>query len=170
MNETEARLQQEIDALLAAAEKTDAEEDAQYGKDRHGDELPAELQRRESRLQKIGEAKAALEQEAKEKAAQQSAETEQKLVEREEEEQRTGKKKGGRKGVRHRSGNHAARRPSQYSSNCPLRWQHRRATMAFAPRTVQNMPDCLRREPITVLQPASMTPEPTNKCWRRNLG
>jgi transposase len=97
MNETEARLKQEIDALLAAAEKTDAEEDAQYGKDRRGDELPAELQRRESRLQKIGEAKAALEQEAKEKAAQERAETEQKLVEREEEEQRTGKKKSGRK-------------------------------------------------------------------------
>ena len=97
MNETEARLKQEIDALLAAAEKTDAEEDAQYGKDRHGDELPAELQRRESRLQKIGEAKAALEQEAKEKAAQQRAEAEQKLAEREEEERCTGKKKGGRK-------------------------------------------------------------------------
>ena len=97
MNETEARLKQEIDALLAAAEKTDAEEDAQYGKDRHGDELPAELQRRESRLQKIGEAKAALEQEAKEKAAEQRAETEQKLAEREEEERRTGKKKPGRK-------------------------------------------------------------------------
>src|SRR5664279_1319911 len=97
MNETEARLKQEIDALLAAAEKTDAEEDAQYGKDRHGDELPAELQRRESRLQKIREAKAALEQEAKEKAEQQRAETEQKLAEREEEERRTGKKKRGRK-------------------------------------------------------------------------
>ena len=97
MNETEARLKQEIDALLAAAEKADAEEDAQYGKDRHGDELPAELQRRESRLKKIGEAKAALEQEAKEKAAQQRAEAEQKLAERAEEEQRTGKKKGGRK-------------------------------------------------------------------------
>ena len=97
MNETEARLKQEIDALLAAAEKTDAEEDAQYGKDRHGDELPAELQRRESRLQKIGEAKAALEQEAKEKASQQRAEAEQKLAEREEEERCTGKKKSGRK-------------------------------------------------------------------------
>src|SRR6202049_2044238 len=44
MNETEARLKQEIDALLATAEKTDAEEDAQHGKDRHGDELPVELQ------------------------------------------------------------------------------------------------------------------------------
>ena len=97
MNETEARLKQEIDTLLAAAEKTDAEEDAQYGKDRHGDELPAELQRRQSRLQKIGEAKAALEQEAKEKTSQQRAEAEQKLAERAEEERRTGKKKGGRK-------------------------------------------------------------------------
>jgi hypothetical protein len=97
MNETEARLKQEIDALLAAAEKTDAEEDARHGKDRHGDELPVELQRRESRLQKIGEAKAALEQEAKDKAAQQCAETEQKLAEREAEERRTGKKKRGRK-------------------------------------------------------------------------
>jgi len=97
MNETEARLKQEIDALLATAEKTDAEEDAQYGKDRHGDELPAELQRRESRLQKIAEAKAALEQEAKEKASQQRVEAEQKLAEREEEERRTGKGKRGRK-------------------------------------------------------------------------
>jgi transposase len=97
MNETEARLKQEIDGLLAAAEKTDAEEDAQHGKEQHGDELPVELQRRESRLEKIREAKAALEQEAKEKAAQQLAETEQKLAEREEEERRTGKKKRGRK-------------------------------------------------------------------------
>jgi hypothetical protein len=53
MNKTETRLKQEIDALQAAAEKTDAEKDAQCGKDRCGDELPAELQRRESRLQKI---------------------------------------------------------------------------------------------------------------------
>jgi transposase len=97
MNETEARLKQEIDALLAEAEKIDAEEDALHGKDRHGDELPAELQRRESRLQKIREAKAALEQEAQAKAAQKCAEVEQKLAEREEEQQRTGKKKRGRK-------------------------------------------------------------------------
>ena len=95
MNETEARLKTEIDALLAAAEKADAEEDAQYGKDRRGDELPEELQRRESRLKKIGAAKAALEQDAKEKAAHERAEAEQKLVEREEEERRTGKKKRG---------------------------------------------------------------------------
>lgn len=97
MNETAARLKQEIDALLASAEKTDAEEDAQHGKDRHGDELPVELQRRESRLQKIREARAALQQEAQEKAAQERAEVEQKLAEREQEERRTGKKKRGRK-------------------------------------------------------------------------
>src|ERR1035441_579942 len=97
MNETEARLKQEIDALLAAAEKTDAEEDAQHGKDGRGDQLPVELQRRESRLEKNREAKAALEQQAKEEAAQQRAETEQKLAEREAEERRTGKKKRGRK-------------------------------------------------------------------------
>jgi transposase len=97
MNETEARLKQEIDALLKQAEETDVAEDAQYGKDRRGDELPAELQRRESRLRKIAEAKAALEQKAEEEAAQQRAETEQKLAEREEEEQRTGKKMRGRK-------------------------------------------------------------------------
>jgi hypothetical protein len=29
--------------------------------------------------------------------------------------------------------------------------------IALATRTVQNMPDCLRREPITVFDPASMT-------------
>ena len=36
--------------------------------------------------------------------------------------------------------------------------------MAFAPRTVQNMPDCLSL-PIMVLQPASITPDPM-RCQR----
>ena len=40
MNETEARLKQEIDALLAAAEKTDAEEDALRGKGRRSSRQP----------------------------------------------------------------------------------------------------------------------------------
>jgi myosin heavy subunit len=97
MNETEARLEQEVKALMATAEKTDAEEDAQYGKGQRGDELPDELQRRESRLKKIREAKLALEQAAKERARIDRAEAEKKLAEREEEEQRTGKKKPGRK-------------------------------------------------------------------------
>jgi hypothetical protein len=97
MNETEARLEQEVEALMAAAEKTDAAEDAQHGKDRRGDELPEQLQRRESRLKKIREAKQALEQAAKEQAELKGEEAEQKLAEREEEERRTGKKKRGRK-------------------------------------------------------------------------
>jgi transposase len=79
MNETEARLEQEVKALMATAEKTDAEEDAQYGKGQRGDELPDELQRRESRLKKIREAKLALEQAAKERARIDRAEAEKKF-------------------------------------------------------------------------------------------
>lgn len=97
MIEAEARLKQEIEALLHQAEETDAAEDAQYGKKRRGDELPDELSRRESRLQKIREAKRALEDEAREKAEQERAETEKNLAGREEEAKRTGKKKRGRK-------------------------------------------------------------------------
>ena len=95
MTETEARLEQEIKALLRQAQETDAAEDARYGSKRRGDELPDELSRRESRLQKIREAKAALEAEAREKAEHEHAEAEKKLAEREE--QRTGNKKRGRK-------------------------------------------------------------------------
>jgi hypothetical protein len=36
--------------------------------------------------------------------------------------------------------------------------------MASAPWTVQNIPALLRNEPMTVLLPASMTPEATNRC------
>ena len=99
MTETEARLKREIDALLRQAEETDAAEDAQFGKGRRGDDLPGELSRRESRLKKIQEAKAALEAEARERAERERAEVEKKLAEREEKEQRTGKKKRGRKPV-----------------------------------------------------------------------
>ena len=97
MTEAEARLDQEIKALLRQAEETDAAEDAQYGKNRRGDELPDELSRRESRLRKIREAKQALEAEAREKAEQARAEAEQKLAAREEEAKRTGKTKRSRK-------------------------------------------------------------------------
>jgi transposase len=97
MNETEARLEQEVKALMAAAAQADAGEDAQYGKDRRGDELPEELQRRESRLKKIREAKQAIEQAAKEQVELKREEAERKLAERAEQEQRTGKTKRGRK-------------------------------------------------------------------------
>ena len=61
------RLQQEIDELLTQAEAVDEAEDNQLG-DHRGDELPDELSRRQSRLKKIEQAKAALEKQAREKA------------------------------------------------------------------------------------------------------
>src|SRR6266849_3067591 len=48
-----------------------------------------------------------------------------------------------------------------------LAWMQRSARTFSAPDSPQNMPDCLQREPITVLQPASMTPEPIKRPWRR---
>jgi transposase len=64
MNKEIARIQEEINQLLKQAEQIDAEQDAALGS-RRGDELPAELKRREDRLVKIKEAKARLEAEAK---------------------------------------------------------------------------------------------------------
>jgi hypothetical protein len=65
MGEKQQQLRDEVTQLLAQAEAADATEDAQYGADRRGDELPAELQRRESRLTRIREAKRVLEARAK---------------------------------------------------------------------------------------------------------
>jgi transposase len=68
MKEEEARLETEVAALMKKAEAVDQEEDHRYGKDKRGDELPKELAFRESRLQKIREARKALEEEAKREA------------------------------------------------------------------------------------------------------
>jgi transposase len=72
MTKKESQLEAEITALrararslLEQAEATDAAEDELYGADMRGDELPAELARRETRLAKLREAKADLEAEAK---------------------------------------------------------------------------------------------------------
>ena len=67
MKKDVARLEAEIDQLLKQAEQTDAEQDAALGR-RRGDELPAELKRREDRLAKIRVAKARLEAAARVKA------------------------------------------------------------------------------------------------------
>jgi transposase len=77
MKEKEAQLKAEVKDLLAQAAAADAEEDALYGTDLRGDELPEELQRRESRLKKIREAKKAVEARAKEKAATEGADPKQ---------------------------------------------------------------------------------------------
>ena len=68
MKEKEKELRAEVKELLAQAEAADAEEDARYGKDNGGEELPGELKRRETRLKRIREAKQALQQRAREKA------------------------------------------------------------------------------------------------------
>ena len=74
MLKEEQRLKQEIKALLAQAEEADETEDRAYGRDRRGDELPEELARRQGRLQKIRQAKAALEAEARQQARAEEAE------------------------------------------------------------------------------------------------
>jgi len=72
MEESEKRLREEVRKLLKQAEAADEEEDQRYGRDRRGDELPEELQRRETRIARIQEAKKALEERAREKAESES--------------------------------------------------------------------------------------------------
>ena len=69
MRDKQKQLRDEVTQLLAQAEAVDAAEDAEYGADRRGDELPAELQRRESRLKRIREATRALKARAKDAAS-----------------------------------------------------------------------------------------------------
>jgi hypothetical protein len=78
------QLEAEIRALREQAAQVDAAEVAEYGRGRRGDELPAELARRASRLGKIRAAKAALEQAAEVARAKVAAR-----------EQRVGSAKGG---------------------------------------------------------------------------
>jgi len=68
MVRAEGELAAQVEALLADAERLDAAEDSAYGPDRRGDELPAELTRREGRLAAIRAGKAALEAEHRAKA------------------------------------------------------------------------------------------------------
>ena len=72
MQQAEPRLNREIQALLEAARAADAAEDAQYGADWTGDEVPpdlaGEVARRERRLATLRAARAALEAEAEAEA------------------------------------------------------------------------------------------------------
>jgi hypothetical protein len=86
-----------VEEILKRADAVDAAEDAKYGKGQSGEELPAELVRRESRLAKIRAAKAELEAEAKQKAEEKKAAAEAQMEQRREQEARTGKKVSGRK-------------------------------------------------------------------------
>jgi len=64
MKEEDARLRWEIEQITQRAQEIDAAEDTEFGPDVRGDELPAELQRRETRRAKIREAMERLEAEA----------------------------------------------------------------------------------------------------------
>ena len=92
MSMAEQKLKDEIDALLKRAEAEDAAEDEKFGRGRSGDNLPAELARRESRLAKLQAAKAELEEEARQQAEEKKAAVEARIAERHEQEERTGKK------------------------------------------------------------------------------
>src|SRR5438132_1940550 len=74
MVERETQLEAEIDAMLAEAERVDAAENERFGPDGRDDDLPDELNRRVDRLLKIREAKAALEREARQAAAERAGE------------------------------------------------------------------------------------------------
>jgi transposase len=57
MNEQEQKLKEQIQALLERAQATDAQEDDRLGQDNAGEDLPAELGRRQERLARIEAAK-----------------------------------------------------------------------------------------------------------------
>jgi transposase len=73
MKTEETRLKQEIAKLLDDAQAADDAEDREHGRDRHGDELPDELARRQNRLVKIEGARKLLEERARAEAAEEAA-------------------------------------------------------------------------------------------------
>src|ERR1035437_358359 len=73
MNKKIEQLDAEVREILAEAEAIDREEDEAFGADRRGDEVPAELARRETRIAKMREAMKAIEAEAKERAGAKQA-------------------------------------------------------------------------------------------------
>lgn len=89
-NRIEAQLKAEVAQLMALAESADQAEVPD------GMSVPEELARREDRLARIADAKAAIESRAQERLAREQAEHEAKLKARALKEKRTGKKPGGK--------------------------------------------------------------------------
>jgi transposase len=92
-NRTEKSLDEEMKKILEEAEKRDADEDAKYGADRRGDELPEELRDPKSRYQRLQECRDRLNQQ-KEEARQAR---EERIAQRAADEAATGRKWPGRK-------------------------------------------------------------------------
>ncbi len=93
MKEEEKRLLEMVASLTRKAQTVDEREDEEFG-DRRGDELPEVLQTAQGRLTAIREAKAALEQEARERAQEQRRVQEEKETEKA---ATPSKRRGGRK-------------------------------------------------------------------------
>lgn len=91
MQRAERELEATVRQMLHEAERIDVEEDRRWGQERRGDELPEDLADPVRRLEKLREAKAALEQEAKAQATRAAEGARGKLAERA---HRTGKDKG----------------------------------------------------------------------------
>ena len=96
MTEAEQELAAEVARLLAAAQRVDDEEDKLYGQGQRGDELPADLRNRESRLARIRELKADMEREAREAAEKKAEAAKQRNKEHAQKEQESGQKFRGR--------------------------------------------------------------------------
>jgi transposase len=82
MEEEEGRLTAEIRKMLQRAAEEDAQEDQEHGPEAPGSLFSEEIARRKSRLEKLREAKAVLEAQVREAAAQKMAEREAKERER----------------------------------------------------------------------------------------
>ena len=92
-NRSHQAIEEEVQRMLAEAKAADAEEDAHYGPDRRGDELPEGLGGRTERLRRLKEAKERLQREAEAAARA----VQERVEQRRAEEVATGKKKRGRK-------------------------------------------------------------------------
>jgi transposase len=82
-NRTRKQIEEEIQEIPDEAAEVDEEEDEEYGPESRGDELPEELQEKESRLERLREAKAKLDEQ---KQAQKDKQAE-KIREREDKEE-----------------------------------------------------------------------------------
>ncbi len=80
-NRTKAAIEEEIAKILAEAERTDREEDEQYGEDKRGDELPEELSTESGRATGLRRARARMEENDREEKAREAAEREKKEAE-----------------------------------------------------------------------------------------
>lgn len=82
MKQEELRLRGEIEELLRQAETIEQQENEEFGPGRDGEEIPAELERRETRLKRIQEVRQELENEAKAARAEELREEAQRQRER----------------------------------------------------------------------------------------